>query len=407
MCFLQTTLHVLQWGNMDKRIYLDHAASTPTLKEVLNTMEPYWSKDFANPGGLHREGVLAKAAVEATRAEVALLLGAKPQEIIFTSGGTEGNSLAVLGFVEKLVEEGTQLKDMHFISTKIEHPSVLHIFEKLLRRGAMVTFLGVSDEGIVDPQSVREALQYETVLVSVMYANNEIGTIQPIREIGRMVKEYRGEGALPRLHVDASQVPSYLDVTVEKLGVDLLVLDGQKIYGPKGVGVLYIKKGVALAPLFWGGRQERGLRPGTENVPLIVGFGVALKIALRGRETETKRLEKLRDDFISLVLKTIPKMTLNGHRSMRLANNINFTLSGMDGEWVVSLLDAKGIAVGTRSSCFSPKDGEGSYVIRAIGGDKDASRRSVRITLGRETTWEDLEYTATALADIVRGQNRH
>ena len=387
------------------RVYLDHAATTPLDPRVLEEMEPYFSKNFGNPGSIHAEGVVAKDAVSRARQKIGSLLGASPQDIIFTSGGTEANNLAIMGVFTERQKNGVAPEDMHFITTSLEHSSVLDVFDDFEARGARITYLGVNPDGVVSAEEVRKALSKNTVLVSVMYANNEIGTIEPITAISGTIRHFkRRKGKLlnvfPFFHTDASQAPLYCDMSVERLGVDLLALDGQKIYGPKGVGVLYKRKGVAVSPLFYGGGQEFGLRPGTENVSGIVGFAEAFRIGAAERKEESRRLRALRDYFIKKVLQSIPTAELNGHAVMRLPNNANISFPGLDGEWLTVQLDAQGVAVGTKSACLSEESG-GSYVIRALGRGEDQAASSVRFTLGRKTTKKDLDYTVAALQKIV------
>jgi len=395
-----------------KRIYLDYAATTPLAKRVKDAMEPYWDDDFGNPGGLYQEGVIAKQAVLESRKKIADALNALPNEIIFTSGGTEANSLAIFGFVGWLEGKGMKLKDLHFITCTIEHPSVLDAFGELETRGAQVSHVGVGETGLVKLDELKEALMPNTVLVSIIYAHNEIGTIQPISQIAKIIRQHQknstqqnlgrlsGKMALPLFHSDASQAPLYLDINVQKLGVDFMVLDTQKIYGPKGVGALYLKGGIHIKPLFFGGKQEQGLRPGTENVPGIVGFAKAIEIAVEEREKESARLTELRDYFIAAILKKIRDAELNGDPKERLPNNVNISIPGIENEWVVIQLDVRGIAVGTRSACLAG-DPTGSYVVRALGKSQKHSQGSIRFTLGRDTTKEEVEYVVKTLSEIV------
>lgn len=402
---------VLQYDNIkimrsnqnQKRIYLDYAASTPVDRRVKEAMEPYWSLHFGNPGGIHKEGVIAKKAVDDARKSVAESIGAREPEIIFTSGGTEGNNLSIFGLVRQLKRKGTPVEKMHFITTSIEHPSVLDIYKELEREGASVSFIGVTEEGVVDLEELKEALQPETVLVSVMHANNEIGTIQPVDEIAKIIRKYRKDtnGESPLFHVDSSQVPLYLDVSAPNLGVDFMVFDGQKIYGPKGVGALYIKKDLKILSLFYGGKQERCLRPGTENVSLIVGFKEAFVNAVLEREIESARLTKLRDYFIDTLLKKVPQAVLNGSLENRLPNNANFYIPEMDDEWFVLQMDARGIAISTRSACIGGEY-KGSYVVAALGKGEEQARSSFRFTMGKQTTKEDMEYVIEMIEEIVK-----
>ncbi|MBU1557939.1 cysteine desulfurase, partial [Patescibacteria group bacterium] len=269
--------------NGQKRIYLDHAAATPVRKEVLGAMQPYWNENFGNPGSIHKEGVIAKKAVYESRKKISELLNSSEDEIIFTSCGTESNSLAVFGFIDKLTEKNNDIKNLHLITTVMEHPSILDLFKKYEKKGAQVDYLKIDKEGIVDLKHFREILKPNTALVSVMYANNEIGTVQPISKLSHIIRNNNknlSSGDLNTVfHVDASQAPLYLNLDVKSLGVDMLTIDGQKIYGPKGIGVLYKKRGIEINPLLVGGSQEMGYRAGTENVPSIVGLAKALELA--------------------------------------------------------------------------------------------------------------------------------
>ena len=306
-----------------KRIYLDYAATTPVDKKVVKVMERYWGKDFGNAGSICKEGVDAKKALTSARKNIAGFLGARSEEIYFTSGGTESNSLAIEGTLRSREEKGTPRNKMHIITSTIEHPSVLDHFKTLEKEGVEVTYIHVDESGIINPDDVYDSLKPNTVLVSIMYVNNEIGIIQPIPEISKKVKQFDGgtKNELPYFHTDASQAPLYLPINVLSLGVDLMTLDAQKIYGPKGVGCLYRKRGVIISSIFIGGNQEKSLRPGTENVPLIIGFSKALEIAMQLKESETERLTKLRDYFIKTILEKIPNAELNGDKGMHLKNN--------------------------------------------------------------------------------------
>lgn len=375
-----------------RRIYLDYAASTPLDSRVKKAMEPFWDKHFGNPGGIYQEGVYAKKVLEESRNSVAELLGARSEEIIFTSGGTESNNLAIIGFFNYL-EEKNLLKGSHIITSAIEHPSVLEVFKKYERKGLEVSFAPVDNEGVLDLKSFKKLLKKNTIFVSIMYVNNEIGTIQPLKEVSKILKEFNSEIVF---HSDASQGPLFLDVDVNNLGVDLMSLDGQKVYGPKGIGVLYIKKGINLSPVIIGGSQERGLRPGTENIPLIVGLVSALKIVDKEREEVQKKTLELREYFLDKLLK-IPGVKLNGSRKNRIANNINVSIKGQDSEYLVVILDSKGIACATKSACIRDRE-VGSYVVQALNGEGNG----LRFSLGRETTKEDLDKTFDALSEILK-----
>ncbi|MEK7162580.1 MAG: cysteine desulfurase family protein [Patescibacteria group bacterium] len=381
---------------MAKRIYLDYAAATPVDPRVKEAMEPFWAENFGNPGGLHAEGVNAKKAVQEARRKIARELGAKEEEIIFTGSGTESCNLAILGAARKYRDKGR-----HLITSKIEHHAVLHPFQLLEKDGFDVTYLEVGEEGIVKPEDLRKALRPETILVSIMYANNEMGTIQPIREIGLEIENWKLKigGKTLFFHVDACQAAGYLDLNVANLGVDLMSFSGYKFYGPKGIGFLYKSRNVLLEPPVVGGEQEFGFRPGTEAVPLIVGMAKALKLS-RPNEEENKRLAKLRDYFIEEILKRIPGSVLNGHPARRLPSNVNISFKGRDNEELVLRLDAEGIAVATGSACRRDSTGP-SHVISALGREPEYTKGAIRFTLGRHTTKEELERALEVLPQLV------
>ena len=429
-----------------KRIYLDHAAAAPMDKRVKKAMEPFWTENFGNPNALYKEGLTARNAVETAREDVAKVLGARAKEIIFTAGGTESDNLAIFGVTYAIIggigkltslrtdEEGNPteakfsnsspasqnfaLPRPHIITTKFEHHAVLNTCKFLEKQGFEVTYLDVGKDGVVNPEDVKKALKSETILVSIMYANNEIGTIQPIREIAKVIRDFKKKGgiigsakqnfSLPRLnpifplfHTDACQVPGYLDLNVERLGVDLMTINGSKIYGPKGIGMLYVKNGIKLEPLLYGGEQEKKLRPGTENVPAIVGLAEALKIADQDREKESARLVKLRDYFTGRILNEIPKTVLNGHPAQRLPNNINVSILDAEGESIVLYLDEAGVACSTGSACTS-ESLEPSHVILAIGKPHAYAHGAMRFSLGRSTTKKDIDYVMKVLPDIIK-----
>lgn len=379
-----------------KRVYLDHAATTPQDKRVLEVMRKIGTEVYGNPSSIHKEGVLAKKILEEARKSIADLLHAHSDEIIFTGGGTESNNLAIFGTV--IVPEKA-----HVIVSNIEHPSVLDCVSELERRGAEVTYVAVDDGGVVSSKSVKDALRKDTILVSVMYANNEIGTIQPIAEIAKAVRQHNKTGGKTLFHTDACQATNYLDMNVLGLGVDLMTWNASKIYGPKGIGALFMKRGINLAPHVFGGGQERGFRSGTENVPAIGGFAEAMRITEKMKEKESVRLSKLRDFFIHEVLTKIPDTLLNGSASERLPNNANISFPGEDAEEIVIGFDAQGIAVSTGSACANiSKDGKVSDVILALDGDRIRAMGSVRFTLGRGTTKEDIMQTVKELSKMFQ-----
>ncbi len=371
------------------RVYLDHAATTPVDPRVLAAMLPFFSEKAGNASSVHGFGQEARAAVDEARAEVAACIGARPSEIVFTSGATESDNLAVLGIALAREEYGR-----HIVTTVIEHHAVLEACRFLESRGCAVTYIPVDRRGVVDPDEVRRALRPETVLVSVMSANNEIGTIQPIAEIGRVTRE-RG---IP-LHSDAAQMVGSAPVNVDDLGVDLLSLSAHKRYGPKGIGALYVRTGTPLVPVQRGGSHERGRRGGTENVPGIVGFGAALRIAREVMEEERARLSGLRDRLIRKAL-SLPGAHLNGDPERRLPNNVNLSFEGTDSQSLVMGLDLHGVASSSGSACTSGSM-EPSHVLLALGLPPDLAAGAVRLTLGRATTDDDVSHALDALRDVL------
>lgn len=408
---------------------MDHAAATPMDKRVKKAMDSYWVENFGNPNALYKEGLVARNAVEKARETVAGVLGARPKEIIFTNGGTESDNLAILGVIRfnldiecQLGHSMSKLKSGHIITTKFEHHAVLEACKRLEENGFEVTYLDVGKDGVVSPEDVRKALKPETILVTIMYANNEIGTIQPIREIAKVIRNYKKELRIkneelrennleekkhsphstlcPLFHTDACQAPGYLDLNVERLGVDLLTVNGSKIYGPKGTGVLFIKDGIKLQPILYGGEQEKKLRPGTESVAGIVGMAEALKLANGEREKESERLSGLRDYFIGRLTAEIPKVVLNGHPANRLPNNINVSILDVEGESVVLYLDEEGVACSTGSACTS-ESLEPSHVIMAIGKPHAYAHGAMRFSLGKNTTKKEIDFVMKVLPGII------
>lgn len=382
----------------NKRVFLDYASTTPTLPQIMKAMKPYGGVLFANPSAIYFEGITAKKALENTRREVAEILGCRGEEIIFTGSGTESDNLAILGIVGSYKKKFVP----HIVTTNIEHPAVMEAFKEAERRGVEVTYVPVSDSGIVSVEDILKAVNERTVLVSVMLANNEIGTIQPVADIARAIKKRREElgTVLPYLHTDASQAANYISINVNSLGADMMTLDGGKIYGPKGVGALFVKRGIDLLPITFGGGQERGLRSGTENVGGVIGFAQALKIANKDREEESLRLIKLRDYFIERALKISPKVSLNGDDQKRLPNNVNICLEGVDSEFAVIQMDTHGVSCSAGSSCGSLSDTSGSYVISALG-KRGCEYSSLRFTLGRHTSKKDIDKALKVLLKII------
>lgn len=371
-----------------KEIYLDHASTTYLDPRVTKAMLPYFEKDYGNPGSLHNLGLRAKSAVDNSKKKIAELLNCLPEEIIFTSGGTESINLAIKGIA---LAKGKG----HIITSQIEHPVVLETCRYLEKEGFSVTYLGVDKFGMISLEELKKSIRPETILVSIMSANNEIGTVEPVSEIGKICRE----GGIS-FHTDACQAGGVLDLDVQKSNVDLITLNGSKIYGPKGVGILYRKKGIRLEPLIHGGGQEFGLRSGTENVPGIVGFAKALELAQAEKEKENKRLTALRDYFVREVIKRIPKTFLNGHPTKRLPNNANISFLDIEGESILLYLNEAGIYVSTGSACSSHKL-EISHVLDAIGLKHDAAHGSIRFTLGKKTTKQDLDYVLKVLPGII------
>ncbi|OGG43495.1 cysteine desulfurase NifS [Candidatus Jorgensenbacteria bacterium RIFCSPLOWO2_12_FULL_42_11] len=389
---------------MKKLIYLDHAATTPLSLEVKTAMEPFWSENFGNPSSIYQLGIRAKSALSQARQKIAKILGAKETEIIFTAGGTESANVAILGLSRAI--QKTLKKPGHIITTKIEHPAVLNAVLALKKEGFAISVLPVDKHGLVSLEKIKKTVKPETFLISVMYANNEIGTIEPIIEIGKLLKKInqkRKADGLSRIyfHTDACQAAGYLDIKVDKLGVDLLTFNGSKIYGPKGSAVLYIRNGVSLKPLIFGGGQENGLRSGTENVPAYIGLAKALELVQKNKNEEIQRLNKLSQKLIDGILKSISKTFLNGHPQKRLPNNVNITILDIEGEALLLYLDHYGICASTGSACHS-QNLQPSHVLQAIGLPREIIHGSLRLTLGQKTTNKDIDYVLKVLPDIVK-----
>lgn len=370
-------------------VYLDYAATTPVDPRVLEAMLPFFAARAGNASSLHAFGQEARAAVDEARAQVAKAIGARPNEIVFTSGATESDNLAVNG-----VALATEGRGRHIVTTAIEHHAILESCHGLEQRGYTVTYVPVDARGIVDPDDVRRALRPDTVLISVMAANNEVGTLQPLAEIGRVARERN----IP-FHSDATQLVGAAPVKVDDLQVDLLSLSGHKRYGPKGVGALYLRRGTPLVPVQRGGGHERGWRGGTENVPGIVGLGKALQIAVDAMPEEAARLTVMRDRLIHEAL-ALPGAHLNGDPVRRLPNNVNVSFDGTDSQSLVMSLDLQGVAASAGSAC-SAGSIEPSHVLTALGIPAERATAAVRLTLGRETTDAEVTYAAQALRDVV------
>lgn len=371
-------------------IYMDHSATSPVRKEVFEAMEPFFKSSFGNPSTFYSLGRDAKSAMEDARKNVGNIIGANPEEIIFTSGGTESDNIAIQGIAYKLKNKGN-----HIITSTIEHPAVIETCKGLEKKGFDVTYLPVYENGIVKIKDLEEAITDKTILITIMHANNEIGTIQPIAEIGKIAKKKK-----IKFHCDAVQSVGKIPVDVNQLNVDLLSISAHKLYGPKGVGALYIKKGTKLEAILYGGGQEKDLDPGTENVPGIVGLGEACKIANSELDENIAYLTKLRNKLIDGVLKNVEKSYLNGDKEKRLPGNINFRFSGIEGESIVLMLDAKGIAGSTGSACSSHKL-TASHVLKAIGLEDVDSHGSLRLTLGGENTEKEVDKVINEIKPIV------
>jgi cysteine desulfurase len=373
-----------------RRIYMDHAATTPFHPEVTEAMLPYLGERFGNPSSVYEEGREARKAVEAARSQVAEALGADPSEIYFTSGGTEADNLAVLGTIRANRKKGD-----HVITTAIEHHAVLEPCHYLEKDGLKLTILPVDGAGLVDPDEVRKALTPSTILVSVMHANNEIGTVQPIEEISSICRE-----AGVYLHSDAVQTVGALEINVDRLGVDMLTVSAHKLYGPKGTGCLYIRKKTKVENIIMGGGQESRMRSGTENVAGIVGFGKAIELAAREWKQRSDHVRPLRDRLIEGILENIPQTILNGDREKRLPNNVNVLFSYIEGEAICLRLDFLGIAASTGSACSS-ESMEASHVMLAVGIRPEEAHGTLRLTLGRENTSEDVDYVLEKLPGVI------
>jgi len=374
----------------EKFIYLDYAATTPMRPEVVEVMTPYFTKEFGNPSSLYTLGRNARGAIEDARDRVAAFIGADSREIVFTSGGTEADNFAIKG-----VAYANEKKGKHIIATPIEHHAVLEPCHFLNKRGFELTYLPVDEHGIVDPADVEKAITDTTVLVSVMHANNEVGTIEPLEEISKVT---RAKGVY--LHTDAVQTFGHIPVNVNDLGVDLLSVSAHKLYGPKGVGVLYIRRGTRMVSFMQGGSQENNRRAGTHNVAGIVGFAKAVEIAEREMAAEATRLAELRDHLIRGIFEKIPNSRLNGHPSKRLPNNVSMCLVGAEGEAILLSLDMEGISASSGSACTSGTL-DPSHVLLAMGIPAEIAHSSLRLTLGKETTKEDIDYVLDILPPTI------
>ncbi|MFA6397816.1 MAG: cysteine desulfurase family protein [Candidatus Paceibacterota bacterium] len=421
-----------------KKIYFDNASTTPVDSSVLKEMNRFWSQDFSNAGAIHSGGIFVKNEIEKSRKKIASILNCHPNEIIFTSGGTESDNLALFGVVNNFLEDKKNIthsaslragKKPNIIVSNIEHPAILESCKALEKRGIEIIYIPVEKNGVIDPNLIKKKLNKNTILVSVMYVNNEIGTIQPIQEIAKTIRHFKKVGKrcglksrersfleetfhYPIFHTDACQAINYLPVKVDKLGIDMMTFNGSKIYGPKGIGVLYKKRNIPINPIIYGGGQEFGLRSGTEFVSGILGLSKALEITEKIKEKESKRLSVLRDYFIKKIKTNFPNVIINGDLEKRLPNNVNISISEIESELLILELDAKGIMVSEKSACQS-SDPEESYVIQAIrgkdqhqGGVGKKTENSVRFSLGRSTTKKEIDYVLKSLKSILEKLNK-
>lgn len=375
------------------KIYLDYAATTLVREEVLEAMLPFFNEKFGNPGSVNSFGMEALDAVDEARATIAKILNAKINEIIFTSSGTESINLAIKG-----VARANKTKGKHIVTSKIEHPAVLETCKSLEKEGFEITYLQPDKDGIINADKVKEAIRKDTILVSIMYANNEIGSINPIAEIGKICKQNK-----ILFHTDACQAAGALGIDVNTLNVDLMTINGSKIYAPKGIAFLYIRTGTKIDPIIHGGNQEFGVRSGTENVPGIIAIAKALQLAKAEMTSENKRLTILRDQLINGILTNIPDSKLNGSKTNRLPNNVNVSIPNIEAETLLLLLDEKGISASTGSACTS-KALEPSHVLTALGLKESQAKSSIRFTLGKYTTQEEIKQTLDILVKIVKGK---
>lgn len=376
---------------MERKIYFDHAATTPTDPQVVEAMLPYFTEQYGNPSSIYEVARTNRQAIDKARKQVADAIGAAPQEIYYTAGGTESDNWAVKGIAENYKHKGN-----HIITSAIEHHAVLHTCEYLEKNGYEVTYLPVDEDGKIQIEDLKAAIKENTILISIMFANNEIGTIQPVKEIGAIAKEH---GIL--FHTDAVQAVGHIPIDVNEMNIDLLSLSGHKVYGPKGVGALYIRKGVRLRAFIHGGAQERRRRGGTENVPGIVGLGFAIEKAVTGMEEENKRLIALRERLVKGVMESVPHCKLNGHPEDRLPGNANFSFRFIEGESLLITLDMYGVYCSSGSACTSGSL-DPSHVLLAIGLPHEIAHGSLRVTLGRHSTEEEVDYLIKVLPEVVQ-----
>jgi len=381
------------------RVYLDFNATTPVEPAVLDAMLPYFSAEFANAASIHTPGQRARAAVETAREQVAALIGARPQEIVFTSGGTESDNHAIFGIVSSSLTSFSSSTSLtsppHIITTAIEHEAVFNACQALEKEGVRVTYLPTDRQGLIDLEELRRAIRPQTVLITIMHANNELGTVQPLEEIGRIAKE-----ADVYFHTDAVQSAGKIPIDVNKLQVDLLSISGHKLYAPKGIGALYVRGGTRLRQLLYGGHHQRGFRPGTENVAGIVGLGKAAEIARKSFAEDARRISALRDKLQQGLVQSVPQSRVNGAAAPRTPNTTNIVFPGVEGEALLIALDLKGLACSTGAACSSGAV-EPSHVLTAIGLPADEARASLRFSLGRHTSPADIDFALNVVPSAV------
>jgi cysteine desulfurase len=393
------------FGNKLKRIYCDHASGTAIVPEVFNAMNPYFTESFHNPGSIYKEGVAASQMIEESRKEVAEALRARPSEIVFTDGGTEANNMAILGTVRKFQKDHPE-KTAHIVTTKIEHASVIEVCKILETEGVLVTYLSVDENGFLDIKELKESLGANTVLISIGYVNGEIGTIQDIKSVMKIVRHHRkhNQTSYPVIHTDAIQAANYVtEIGVLQLGVDLMTINASKIYGPKKIGVLFVKTGVVIQPIIYGGNQEGGMRSGTENVPYIIGMARSLTLARKLQPSELLRLQELQKYIKERLRHLFPEIIVNAENAETIPNIINLTFPRISHEELVIRLDAKGIMASVKSACKAGEGGD-SHVIKAIS-HSDRPTGSIRFSFGRTTKRKDVEYVLTELQKIVTEMN--
>ena len=386
------------WNRKSKRIYLDYAAATPLRREVWQVMRSFYEDNFANASAIYEEGVVAKRAIETARAEIAKTLAVRPEDVTFTGSGTESNNLAILGLIKAMSQAKVPYSEMEIISTAVEHPSIKKVLDEIEELGVKVLLVPVNDEGLVDKNEFQQLLSPRTRLVTIAYANSETGVVQDINSLGRIVKDFERTHNIPiAFHTDASQAPLWLPCAPESLAIDMMTLDAGKCYGPKGLGLLIHRRSVSLSGIYQGGSQESGLRPGTENVAVIVGGALAISMAQKTWKERAQKIGKLRNYLIKEIQK-LPGVMINGSLTYRLANNVNVSLPGIDTEYLVISLDAAGIAASTKSAC-SGADGAGSSIIYAMTGDTERAAATLRLTLGEATTTKELKLAIKAIKE--------